>query len=282
MIQFLPFRDWTIAYERMGKGPSLLFLHNGGTSHHIWLPAMERLQDSFDVTAIDLLGYGDSSKPGDHYDMDTYVDMVIAVLDKLNIEKVTLVGNCMGAAISAHLIQRVPERILGAVLVNPLTEATFSAGWLGLVLKARQLAPGIVGPIYKQLGRIRLPKWTAPMTLAFQMGARGRGAGLQKHAELGRHHASAGQLHSMLSVLADIDNYAAVDHIQRTAKSSAVPVATFWGGSNLVLSAKKGEQLNAQLQSVQCGVLPDCGHLVMLEAPDEIADFIRKFHAEHL
>lgn len=279
-MQFLTFRGHAIACERQGSGPALLFLHNGGTSHHIWRGVMARLRDGFDVIAIDLLGYGDSSRPGSGYDMETYVALVGQVLDTLQVDKVCLVGNCMGSAIALHYAQAHPQRVQGLVLVNPLTEQTFKGGWLAWVLKLRQAAPRTVGPIYDGLGRLKLPRMLAAPSLAFQLGSRGVKQGLHHDDELARHFAARGQLQALLAVLADIDAYAEVDRFR--AREGFPAVATLWGRRNRVLSVRVGETLNQCLRPVASSVLPDCGHLAVMEAPDEVARFIREFHARHV
>lgn len=281
-MQFVPFRGNNIAYERMGQGPTLLFLHNGGTSHHIWRGVMERLSDSYDVIGIDLLGYGESSKPGDSYDMATYVTSVKQVLDSLGVTGVCLVGNCMGSAIAMHFAAAWPERVQGLVLVNPLTEQTFKGGWLSWVLKLRQVSPRFVGWAYDKLGHLRLPRLLAGPSLAFQLGPRGIKQGLQHDEELSRHFASQGQLHSLLSVLADIRAYAEVDKFKVAEHKDFPPIATVWGSKNRVLSAKVGSDLDQCLRPVSTTALPDCGHLAMMEAPDEVAAFIRDFHINHV
>ena len=36
------FRGHDVYYRREGSGPPMVFLHNGGTSHRIWEPLLER------------------------------------------------------------------------------------------------------------------------------------------------------------------------------------------------------------------------------------------------
>lgn len=241
---------------------------------------MDRLEDDYDVVAIDLLGYGDSSKPGHSYTMDVYIDLVLTVLNTLQIDRVFLVGNCMGSAISLHVARLHPERIRGLILINPLTEATFQHGWLAPVLKARQTAPHVVGGAYNVLSKIRLPSWTAPGSLAFQVGKKGRERGIHKDEELQRLHASRGQLRSMLDVLADIDAYAAVDR-PGFVDNNFPPIYTIWGQDNRVLSAKAGSRLNENLSPKASHAIPQCGHLVMMESPDEVTALIRE-HLQHI
>lgn len=278
-MKTLTFRTWEIAYERFGHGPSVLFLHNGGTSHHIWRDVMERMQDRFDVIAVDLLGYGESSKPGHGYTMDVYVDMVRIILDTLELSDVDLVGNCMGSAISLHFARQYPTRVRSLVLVNPLTEATFSQGWLAGVLKARQLSPTVIGGAYRKFSSIRLPGWTARSALAFQLGKRGRKKGVQKDPTLKNLHTSDGQLRSLLEVLADIDAYAAIDTPEFA--TDLPPILTIWGESNRILSSRAGQNLNQNLQPEDAYTIGDCGHLVMMEAPEEVSSIIEGFIASN-
>lgn len=279
-MKTLPFREWTIAYTRQGQGPTVLFLHNGGTSHHIWMDVAERLSSSYDTIAIDLLGYGQSSKPGHSYTMDVYVDMVRTVLDTLDIPKAHLVGNCMGSAISLHVAKTYPERVQTLSLVNPLTEGTFKKGWLAGVLKARQLSPKMIGGAYRKLSAIRLPRWTAGSSLSFQLGRKGRARGIHRDPALKDLHASDGQLRSMLEVLADIESYAAIDQPD-FVEQIPHPILTLWGESNRVLSARAGKKLNTTLAPQQQHQLSGCGHLVMMEAPEDVAAHLSTFLQEH-
>jgi pimeloyl-ACP methyl ester carboxylesterase len=274
MLSF-PLGDWTIAYERQGSGSPILFFHNGGTSHAIWLEVMARLAPRHTVVAVDLLGYGASSKPGTGYTMTNYVELVGALYTELELERATLVGNCMGSAIALSFARLHPERVSSLVLINPLTEATFSAGWLGAALKLRQASPKVIGGVYKRLGALTLPAWTARTTLAFQLGSLGRDLAVHNNSSLRACHSSQGQLRSMLEVLADIDSYAALD---RFVPPAGFPERmTIWGAENRILSARAGEELNQSLRPTRHERLNRCGHLLMLERPAEVAGLIQRF-----
>lgn len=278
-MQKIPFRNWSISYRRMGSGPALLFLHNGGTSHRIWAPVMERLAPRHDVIAVDLLGYGASSKPGHDYTMSVYVDLVQCVLDTLRLPQVTLVGNCMGSAIALHFAHRHPERVAALVLLNPLTRDTISRAKLAPVLSLQRHGPRIARTLFGQAARLRLPRWTAGTALAMQFGPLGRRAGLTKDTALRALHSSEGQLRSMLAVLDDIEAYEAIDRGALTEPMP--PICTIWGQRNQILSAAAGRELNTKLRPRAEHMLPDCGHLAMMEMPDEVAAIVERFVHEH-
>lgn len=267
--------EWTIAYERQGDGPPIVFLHNGGTSHAIWLDVMKRLAPRYDVIAVDLLGYGASSKPGSGYTMVNYVDLTGALYEHLGLHRATLVGNCMGSAIAMSFARVHPALVSSLVLINPLTEATLSSGWLASALKLRQASPTAVGGLYKRLGALTLPRWSAPATLALQLGSEGRKRGVHHNPALRACHTSEGQLQSMFEVLADIDAYSELDRF--VPPGNFPRRMTIWGAENRILSARAGERLNQSLRPSQRKRLCKCGHLLMLEKPNEVAKLIDSF-----
>ena len=72
------------------------------------------------VIAIDLPGFGDSSKPfTGGFDAIWYSEVVIELMDELGIEKASFAGNSMGGRIALELGFRHPERVEKLVLLAP-------------------------------------------------------------------------------------------------------------------------------------------------------------------
>ncbi len=283
-MRALEFRGHRIVYvdeglETDGR-PALLFLHNGGTSHAIWLGVMARLVDRYRVVAIDLLGYGDSDHPGHGYTMEMYVSLVGHVVETLELARPVLVGNCMGSAISLNYALGNPEGARALVVINPLTQATLKAGALGGFVRFYRAAPGVAGPVYGAASKFRLPRWSAGTTLAMQLGKSGRAQGLQRHAGLVACHSSAGQLRSIVGVLEDMEAYAALDQFEKP--EGFPPMMVVWGAQNQILSAKVGVQLSQKLRPEREETVLQGGHLAMLEEPGQVAQWIESFLQEQL
>ena len=105
-----------------GSGSPVLLVHGSGPGVSAWanwrltLPALSR---RFRVVAPDVLGFGYTERPrGTSYDVGTWVGHLVAYLDALDLERVSVVGNSFGGALALHLATRFPERVDRLVLMG--------------------------------------------------------------------------------------------------------------------------------------------------------------------
>jgi pimeloyl-ACP methyl ester carboxylesterase len=110
-----------------GTGTPVLALHGLGATKGSFLPTIAALADldRFRVIAVDLPGFGDSDKPiGAPYDAPFFADAVLGLLDRLELERVHLVGNSLGGRVALEVGFNHPERVLRIGLLAP------SLAWL--------------------------------------------------------------------------------------------------------------------------------------------------------
>jgi lipase len=108
----------------------VLAVHGITASHVAWRAAVRELLERVDacVLAPDLRGRGHSATLPPHERFDAHVDDLVAVLDRLGIERAVLAGHSMGAFVVARVAADWPERASSVVLVDggvplpPLTD----------------------------------------------------------------------------------------------------------------------------------------------------------------
>lgn len=112
--------DLSIHYYQGGPpdAPTILMLHGFGADKDNWLRFARHFTERYRVIAIDLPGFGDSSKPAASYDVGTQVERVAAFTQALNIDRLHIVGNSMGGHISALYAARYPHRTLSLALLD--------------------------------------------------------------------------------------------------------------------------------------------------------------------
>ena len=100
--------------------PAVIFLHGFGASLHTWEPWAQTLAKDLRVIRIELPGSGLSlpDPTGDYSDKRT-LQILLALMDKLGLAKVSLVGNSIGGRIAWTFAGTYPERMDKLVLVSP-------------------------------------------------------------------------------------------------------------------------------------------------------------------
>lgn len=80
---------------------------------HYW-----HISEKYKVVNIDLPGFGESGNNRQKWTMEAFGEDVVAVIRKLNLNQVVLVGFSMGGPVVIEAANRVPDRIAGIVLVD--------------------------------------------------------------------------------------------------------------------------------------------------------------------
>jgi len=118
----------TIAYAEEGEGTqTLLFVHGLGSYLPAWKKNIEVLSGSYRCIALDLPGYGKSSRGDYAFDMTFFATQIASFIEQLSLKNVTLVGHSMGGQIALTLALQHPDAIKQLVLIAPAGFETFTA-----------------------------------------------------------------------------------------------------------------------------------------------------------
>lgn len=119
-------------YHDVGSGAPLLLIHGSGpgvTAWANWRLNMPVLGETFRVLAPDMYGFGYTEFPKEPIrDIAIWIRHLLGFLDALKLEKVSIVGNSFGGALTLAFLAAHPERVERAALMGaaglefPITE----------------------------------------------------------------------------------------------------------------------------------------------------------------
>jgi pimeloyl-ACP methyl ester carboxylesterase len=133
----LPTSGIQIAYTDQGDGPqTLVLIHGLGSNHKGWQKNIDSLAKHARCIALDLPGYGQSSKGDYPYDMAFFAQSIREFIAVLQLKNVVLVGHSMGAQIAITALLQDSTLCQKLVLLAPAGFETFTEQektWFSLV-----------------------------------------------------------------------------------------------------------------------------------------------------
>jgi pimeloyl-ACP methyl ester carboxylesterase len=110
-----------VAPRDAGNGRAVLLLHGRNFPASYWVATIKALTAAgYRVVAPDQLGFGRSSKPVFDYHFDDMAGTTAALLEKLQIEKVDVVGHSMGGMLAVRFTRNYPQKVDRLVLEAPI------------------------------------------------------------------------------------------------------------------------------------------------------------------
>jgi pimeloyl-ACP methyl ester carboxylesterase len=110
----------TLRYIVTGRGPAVVLVHGLGGFGASWRATIEALAARATVFAVDLPGFGRSTKPRAAYRLGFFARALHAFLDGLGLGQASLVGHSLGAAVAVTYALTHPSRVERLALVSGL------------------------------------------------------------------------------------------------------------------------------------------------------------------
>jgi 3-oxoadipate enol-lactonase len=109
------FNNGQIYFETTGNGEPIVFVHGFTLDHTMWQPQVEFFHKNYQVVTYDARGFGQSSLPSGPYDHATDLQ---ALLKQLEIEQAHIVGLSMGGRIATNFTLAYPEMVKSLTLMD--------------------------------------------------------------------------------------------------------------------------------------------------------------------
>lgn len=112
-----------LSYEVRGKGePALIFIHGWCCDRSYWNEQLPHFAQKYKVVSVDLAGHGESELDRKEWTMGRFGEDIVAVVRKLGLDKVVLVGHSMGGPVILEATRRLPDCVIGLVVVDALND----------------------------------------------------------------------------------------------------------------------------------------------------------------
>lgn len=103
-------------YTETGQGEPLMLLHSGAMTGKEWDPQLASLAQQFRLIVPDQLGHGQTPMLAEKLTIGDIGRQVIALMDKLDVRQVHLLGSSMGGAVALWTTVNFPQRVSKLVL----------------------------------------------------------------------------------------------------------------------------------------------------------------------
>jgi pimeloyl-ACP methyl ester carboxylesterase len=242
-------RGLDIAYDDVGTGLPVVFIHGFPHNRTLWAPQLGGLLTRARCIAPDLRGFGESEINGP-YTMDSYADDVINVLDALHIGRAVIAGLSMGGYVAFALWRRHRDRVRGLILADTRAGADSDE----TRAKRREMIA---------LARARGSGAVADAQIAGMVGRTTR----EKHPDI------ADAVHQMLAV-APVEGVvgaleAMMDRPDSTPTLATIDVPTLIivGEEDVLTPPKEARAMHEQIAGSRLEILACAGHVSNVERP---------------
>ncbi len=230
-------------------GPAVVLSNSLGSTHRMWDAQLSALEERFRVVRYDTRGHGQSPVPQGPYTIDDLADDVIALLDRLDIDRAHLVGLSLGGMTMMRVAARNPERVDRLAVLCTGAQLPPRDAWLDRAAAVR--ANGT-----KAVAESVVQRWFTPEYLST--------------------YGSSRKFHEDMVAATPAEGYAACCEViaamdlRNDLPSIAAPTLTVAGVDDPATPPAKLQEIADNVQQGRLLVVPDSAHLANAQQPDII------------
>ncbi len=258
-------------YEETGSGTAVIFVHEYAGDWRSWEPQLRHFGRRYRAIATNARGYPPSDVPEDvaSYSQSRAADDVVAVLDHLKLGTAHVVGLSMGGFATLHVGLRHPAR------ARSLCVAGCGYGAEpGQRERFRAEAAAVAAFIRDQGMPAFAEKYAyGPTRVQFESKDP---RGFAEFKRMLGEHAALGAINTQLGVQRERPSlYDLVDEM----RALAVPTLVLTGDEDWPC-LNPGVLMKQTIPAAALSVMPNCGHAINIEDPDEFNRIVNGFLAQ--
>jgi pimeloyl-ACP methyl ester carboxylesterase len=247
------------------EAPAVIMLHGFGASLHTWEPWAQALSGDHLVIRFDLPGFGlTGADPSGDYSDGRTVQVLAALMDRLGLQRASLVGNSIGGKIAWKFAALHPDRVDRLVLISPDGFAS----------------PGFeYGKKAEVPAMVRLMRYALPTFMVRQSLAPAYGDPTVLTDELVTRYRdlmlAPGVRDAMIARMEQV----MLEDPEPLLRGIRAPTLLLWGGKDAMIPVANAADYLRNLPHAKLVTFPDLGHVPQEEAPDRTLAVVRQFLA---
>jgi pimeloyl-ACP methyl ester carboxylesterase len=237
----------------------LVLIHGYPLDHTMWFGVIAALGGGVRTIVPDLRGFGKAGPPDGEPSLDAMAQDIVNILDRNNVPRAVIAGMSMGGYVALALAEMARERVAGLALVNSQTYADTDEARKGrreMIQKIRAEGPDVAAQAI-------IPKMFAP--------SRAGNPDFQKFPING---AAAAGMEGLSWALEAMARRPDRSHVIADSRFPTLIVHSIEDKIIPMEKARKMSELNPQ---THVATVKGAGHGAAMEAPDDIANYLRKF-----
>jgi len=243
-----------------------VLLHGAGSSLHAWEGWAQALRGERRVIRLDLPGFGlTGPTPNGVYTIDIDMSVVIAILDKLGIERFIVAGNSLGGAIAWRTALAYPSRVEKLILVDA---SGYPFGSISQPLGFRlALVPGASWLLQSTLPRFLVEEglrnvFGDPNKVTPEM--------VERSVELTQREGNR-------RAIMDRFHQGRRGNFAQRIPELKLPTLIIWGGKDRLISPVNAERFHREIAGSKLVMFDDLGHAPEEEDPARTVEAVKKF-----
>jgi pimeloyl-ACP methyl ester carboxylesterase len=242
------------------ESKTILFVHGFPYDHNMWQDQVDDLSKNYFCVSYDIRGLGDSPAGDGQFTMESFVDDLETILDKLNLDKPILCGLSMGGYISLRALERVQEKFSAAILCDTRSEADNNEGKLKRAAGIKRINKEGLAPFVKDF-------ITNCFGDEFKQNKKDE---LQKIIESSSRFNPVGVKGSLIAMLSRSDTTTSLGKIN-------IPTLLICGEQDTLTPPPVMKEMFHMINKADFVEIPDAGHMTPIENPQLVNKAIKDF-----
>jgi pimeloyl-ACP methyl ester carboxylesterase len=247
--KFITLDGHSTHYIEKGAGEPVILIHGFFFNSYLWNKNIDALADKFKVYAIDLWGFGYSTRDPMDYCYPLYADQLLKFMDALDIQKASLIGQSMGGGTSIFFSVNHRDRVNKLILVDPagIPNPLPILGKITNLPKVGEFLLGMKSDFYRKM----------VLSTTF---IHDKGVITESYFEnVTRFHKIKGTTEILLKILRKQFFHTLPDEIHRLGEMD-VPILIIFGRHDKAIPLERGEEMHNILRGSRLEIFEDAGH----------------------